>query len=175
MTTDGGVIWIQCTSATSEPLRSVYFQDPNTGYIVGENGTIQLTNDGGLTWTLQRSGTVEHLNGVYITNGHMGFTVGEYGTILKTGDIGVWVAQSTKPAEIDIRPNPSKDRISIEIPDFSDNGTLRILTMSGQEVMKFQVTESRSYLDISSLPCGVYLVRFTGRDCTKTGKLVKLN
>jgi hypothetical protein len=105
----------------------------------------------------------------------MGLTVGEYGTILKTGDIGVWVSQSTTLSEIRILPNPAGNRITIEIPDFTKNGTLTILTISGQEVMTFQVTESRSYLDISSLPGGVYFLRFQGRDCTKTGKLVKLD
>jgi photosystem II stability/assembly factor-like uncharacterized protein len=169
------VTWIPCSSANSESLRSVYFQDINTGYIVGENGTIQLTNDSGLTWVMQWSGTARHLNGVCITNDHLGFSIGENGTILKTGDIGVWATSLTKTAGIIIHPNPSRDRIIVEIPDFSDNSTLTVLTISGQEIMKLQMTEPRFSLDISSLKCGVYIMHYTVINCTKTGKLIKFD
>ena len=47
----------------SSNLIDVHFFDDNTGWAVGERGTILATRDGGETWTPQ-SGTGEHLYSV---------------------------------------------------------------------------------------------------------------
>jgi photosystem II stability/assembly factor-like uncharacterized protein len=173
-TTDGGITWIPIQMQANS-ISSIYFQDQYTGYIVGDGGSIQLSNDGGVTWTLQQSFTNQPLNAVFITKNHIGITVGYYGTILKTSDIGVGVTEPAKQAEIRILPNPAEDKITIEIPNFTDKGTLMILTMAGQEVMTFPITESKTMQEISNLQSGMYLVKFTGRNNIKTGKLVKLD
>jgi hypothetical protein len=46
-TTDGGTSWIELTSGTSKALYAVYFPKADTGYAVGENGTILKTINGG--------------------------------------------------------------------------------------------------------------------------------
>lgn len=46
-TVDGGTNWSLLTSGTTNSLSSVYFTDANTGYAVGENGTILKTTNGG--------------------------------------------------------------------------------------------------------------------------------
>ena len=40
-------------------LNSVYFIDTNTGWAVGDDGTMLKTTDGGLTWSLIPSGRTE--------------------------------------------------------------------------------------------------------------------
>jgi hypothetical protein len=46
-TTDGGNTWNSEWCFTSNYIYSVYFTNENTGYIVGEGGTILKTSDGG--------------------------------------------------------------------------------------------------------------------------------
>jgi hypothetical protein len=46
-TNDGGTTWDQQDSHTEQNLRNVQFLDENTGYVVGDGGTILVTNNGG--------------------------------------------------------------------------------------------------------------------------------
>jgi photosystem II stability/assembly factor-like uncharacterized protein len=43
------------------PLSSVYFTDSNTGWAVGDAGTILRTTDGGNRWISQSSGATDNL------------------------------------------------------------------------------------------------------------------
>lgn len=84
------------TSGTTNPLRSVYFTDANTGYAVGYYGTILKTNDAGVNWTLQTSGVSTNLYSVYFTDVNTGFAVGSNGTIINTIDAGLnWSTQAS--------------------------------------------------------------------------------
>jgi photosystem II stability/assembly factor-like uncharacterized protein len=67
-------------------LSSVYFTDANTGYAVGDSGTIIKTNDAGMTWAPLSSGTTNNLYSVQFTDANTGYVAGE--TILKTTDGG---------------------------------------------------------------------------------------
>lgn len=84
--------WVAQSSGTDASLNSVFFTDSNTGYAVGERGTILKTTDGGTNWIQQVSGTTERLNSVYFTYAQTGYAVGS-GVILKTTDSGAtWIA-----------------------------------------------------------------------------------
>ena len=48
--------WTEQNSGTSEWFNDIYFVDNQTGWAVGEKGTIVATIDGGETWTSQTSG-----------------------------------------------------------------------------------------------------------------------
>ncbi|NOS86543.1 MAG: T9SS type A sorting domain-containing protein [Ignavibacteria bacterium] len=48
--TDIGATWQQKTSGTTNNLRSVYFASPDSGVVVGDNGTVRFTTNGGETW-----------------------------------------------------------------------------------------------------------------------------
>jgi photosystem II stability/assembly factor-like uncharacterized protein len=87
--------WVPLNSGTGVSLLSVYFTDVNTGYVVGENGTILKTIDGGSNWNAQNSGTANMLNSVYFPDDSIGYAVGDSGTILKTTDGGSnWTSQN---------------------------------------------------------------------------------
>jgi len=49
-TTNGGANWIVLPFVTENYLRSLYFTDPNTGYVVGYMGAILKTTNGGLSF-----------------------------------------------------------------------------------------------------------------------------
>ncbi len=97
-TTDGGQTWQpQASRLLNYPtLRSVYFIDSNTGWIVGDNGTIIKTTNGGSSWVQKTSGTSNALYSVHFINANQGWAVGSSGAVLTTTNGGdTWTAQST--------------------------------------------------------------------------------
>ena len=58
--------WTAQNSGVTARLNDVYFADSQTGWAVGDNGTIVNTTDGGQTWLLQSSGTTEILRAVFL-------------------------------------------------------------------------------------------------------------
>lgn len=76
-------------------LNSIYFLNPQTGWAVGEYGTILRTVDGGKTWTKLKSGSEHTLVDVDFLDQNFGFAVGLDNTILKTTDGGdTWTSES---------------------------------------------------------------------------------
>ena len=106
-TTDGGINWISKYSGTTYlSFKSVYFSDPDTGWVVGFDGVILKTTDGGDKWIPQTSGTIWDLYSVYFTDSNNGWAVGEHsksvlhGIILKTSDGGNnWISLSSGTRE----------------------------------------------------------------------------
>jgi photosystem II stability/assembly factor-like uncharacterized protein len=87
--------WIPQNSGTTKTLHSVYFTDANTGYAVGDSGTILKTTNGGTNWDMKYSGTSSNLYSVQFTDPLTGYTVGDNNIILKTIDCGEnWINQS---------------------------------------------------------------------------------
>ena len=73
------------SSGTNSRLNSVHFTDINTGYAVGEGGTVLKTVNGGASWIiLSYQTTSNFLQSVYFTDDNFGYAVGEAGIILKT-------------------------------------------------------------------------------------------
>jgi photosystem II stability/assembly factor-like uncharacterized protein len=84
--------WIQQTSGTSSALRSVYFVNNNTGWAVGDSGTILKTTNGGEEWFKQTSNTYLNLNSVQFIDSFTGWIAGQSQLILKTIDGGTtWI------------------------------------------------------------------------------------
>ena len=79
-TDDGGITWAAPTTSVFEGLLSVHFTDINTGYAVGQYGTILKSNNGGSTWAPLSSGTFNLLYSVFFTGINNGYAVGDEGT-----------------------------------------------------------------------------------------------
>jgi photosystem II stability/assembly factor-like uncharacterized protein len=99
--------WYQQNSGTTQHLRAVHFVDANTGWAVGDSGTILRTTNGGMTWVAITSGTLLSLNDIHFTNPDMGWIVGGsqtyYGPdtaiIIHTSDGGVsWTTRLRVPS-----------------------------------------------------------------------------
>jgi hypothetical protein len=80
--------WVAQTSGVSYDLKSSSFIDSNTGWVVGENGTIIKTVDGGSTWTSQTTNTTNNLNGVSFISSTTGYAAGEMFRNMKTTNGG---------------------------------------------------------------------------------------
>jgi len=90
-TSDGGVTWGLQSSGTTNFLSGVWFTDPNTGVVVGGEGscspsisTVLRTTDGGASWKRQVTGSSRALFGVFFIDANTGWAVGEGGVILHT-------------------------------------------------------------------------------------------
>jgi photosystem II stability/assembly factor-like uncharacterized protein len=69
-------------------LTSTYFVNSNTGYAVGEVGTILKTTDGGDNWVIQQSGIRINLRRVYFINSNTGFALGDTSRLFMTTNGG---------------------------------------------------------------------------------------
>ena len=89
---------------TGNHLLSTFFVDDNTGWAVGNSGTVVKTSDGGSSWISQTSGVYNDLYSVFFTNGSTGWAVGlgagslgqSGGIIINTTNGGTnWITQFT--------------------------------------------------------------------------------
>ncbi len=80
--------WNSVETGTDSSLHSVYFVDRNSGWIVGNNGTILHTSDGGDSWNEQNSNSTENLNRVYFFDNFTGWIAGDNNLVLFTEDGG---------------------------------------------------------------------------------------
>ena len=93
--------WTALTSGTTSKLNAVNFLNVDTGYAVGDSGTIIKTINGGTNWITLSSSTTGQLSAVCFTNADVGYVVGTSysgliysGFILKTINGGTtWTTQ----------------------------------------------------------------------------------
>ena len=81
-------------SHASNHLVGMYFIDDQTGWSVGEYGTILKTTDGGESWEQLDNRYVNNLSRILFRDENNGWIIGEKGIILHTSDGGAtWTLQ----------------------------------------------------------------------------------
>ncbi|MCH8330979.1 MAG: T9SS type A sorting domain-containing protein [Bacteroidetes bacterium] len=91
--------WDALVSNVTVDLNAIHFVNHDTGFVVGDSGTILKTIDGGATWNPQSSATTEELNDVHFRNASRGYIVGNNGVVLTTTNGGgTWTAIAVSPA-----------------------------------------------------------------------------
>ncbi|MGH2689143.1 MAG: YCF48-related protein [Actinomycetota bacterium] len=74
---------------TVQNLNGVHFVDRQSGWAVGDVGTILTTSNAGLSWTPQTSKSTNYrLNGVWFVSPSHGFVVGSAGRLIETTNAG---------------------------------------------------------------------------------------
>ncbi|MCI0450252.1 MAG: YCF48-related protein [Chlorobi bacterium] len=69
--------WFPVTLGASIELRDVYFINPDTGFVCGENGIVRMTQNGGSSWfNTQNLGIGSWTNSIFFINSVTGFIVG---------------------------------------------------------------------------------------------------
>lgn len=74
---------------------------------------------------------------------------------------------------ISIYPNPATDEVTIEITGNFINGRLTISDLDGRQLITRQINTLKTQVDISSIPCGVYIVKLTSDNTLRVGKFIK--
>jgi len=86
--------WTPQNSGVTETLYDVFFANSQTGWAVGNNGTILNTTNGGQTWSTQTSSATQEIRAVFFIDANTGWAVGgsTSRTMLKTTDGGAtWI------------------------------------------------------------------------------------
>jgi|GEM_PF-3991497 len=85
--------WTIVPTPSFAELRSAYFLDSQTGFVVGSDSSMLRTTNGGLTWNILPTPT-DTLRCVYFTDNSTGYAVGAKGQIVKSIDGGnTWLPQ----------------------------------------------------------------------------------
>ena len=179
-TMDGGTSWTDISFGTNFNYfyNSVYFTDPNTGYLVGgyyhsSRGVILKTIDGGANWNFLECGAGTYMNSVYFPETNTGYAVGGVGTILKTDDGGgpMGVNEITPISNsLKIYPNPASGNITLETPE---TGTLSVYNLNGILVLEQKITKQTTTIDVSKLSEGLYVLKVVGEKKVFVGKFMK--
>jgi hypothetical protein len=181
-TTDAGDTWDPQSSGYSSYLTSVRFTGFNIGYATGcdlnTTAVILKTYNGGTNWTTNLTTTASGaLGSLSFPATDTGFCSGFNGLILKTtnGGIPVGINEKQQANRLIIYPNPVKNIITIEQSESGTNmnGTLSVCGMIGQELIRQQVQGLKVELNVSSLPQGLYFIRFMNGNRTGFGKFIK--
>lgn len=87
-------MWYRQESGVRYTIDSIFFVDENTGWAVGDRGTVLKTTDGGETWTPQNPGTGAWVTDVHFVDENTGWVVGDSGFVARTTNGGAtWVPQ----------------------------------------------------------------------------------
>ena len=70
-------------------------------------------------------------------------------------------------------PNPSLDKITVEISRIPSKGELSILNINSQELIHQAITQQKTVIDVNALSSGIYIVKVTGEKGVQLGKFVK--
>ena len=82
----------------------------------------------------------------------------------------VSVENLTNEESFTIYPNPTTTIITVET---ATKGSIVILNLNGKKLINRQINEPTTTIDVSTLPSGVYILRFTNDKTISMGKLVK--
>jgi hypothetical protein len=132
-----------------------------------------MSTDTGKTWTLANEGLTRQINafafsGSNVFAGTSGSGVFINQALLTGTDDEIKAAQ-----EVCIYPNPAEQSITLETSDMVPKGKLHLYNINGQQVLLHQVTDCVTTIDISSLPTGMYIVRYGNGLTTRTGRFIK--
>jgi len=89
--------WIQQNSNVTVDLRKLSFININTGWCIGENGTIIKTTNGGANWDSLNVGSTQNLRSVKFFDENTGWVVGTDDILKTTNGGSTWVYQQSTP------------------------------------------------------------------------------
>jgi hypothetical protein len=170
-------------------LMSVKFVDTQTGWVVGNYGTILRTTNGGENWISYGTPDYGYLTTLDFIDAQTGWIAGFSGAILKTTNGGVTYLkpeiQNETPASISLSqnfPNPFNPStvVNFSLPA-SGVVTVKLYNIQGREVAtilnEFKDAGNHSFfIDATKygLSSGVYLYRMTTGGTAITRKMVLL-
>jgi hypothetical protein len=79
----------------------------------------------------------------------------------------------SKLASVNIFPNPSSSILFIELQEEITRFQLSLIDLNGHELIKQEVTQLRTTIDVNKLAAGIYFARFTNENEVRMFKVVK--
>ena len=176
-TIDGGITWQSLGTIGSVVPGYLKFINTQHGIACLGDNFVAVTNDGALTWDTMANtqpGT-GFISNYFFTDTDHGWLAGLHGLIEAWSSTGTGILQQYVPLSGIplIFPNPANDRINIDIPGVTMGSRLEVVNAQGQILLTRRITGSKTRIDISNLPAGVYIVRLMGDKTARVGKFVK--
>jgi uncharacterized repeat protein (TIGR01451 family) len=72
-----------------------------------------------------------------------------------------------------VYPNPVNDQLTLEIPYLKGECILSVMNVSGQELIRQQINESKTQINLSSLSAGVFFVKLISGNAVVVKKIIK--
>ena len=181
-TKNGGQNWEAITPAVSFPPgttvnhKSVFFVDSQNGFISAdsdhptmgnEQNYLLKTADGGDSWTAMISSISHSIFDIHFTDKDNGWLSGDYGEIVRYQTATGLKNPLTK--EIAINPNPVDKGFYIDGELAIEHIT--ITDLRGANILK--AINRNNYMDVSTLPSGIYMVELKNSSDKYCGKLIK--
>jgi hypothetical protein len=167
-------------SVTGSGTISVHFTNDNgtrdvqIDYITIAGTTYQAENQATNTGVWMNN-TCGGSNSEWINcNGYIDFTTasGTNGR-LNVGAVEVRMSEDNSASSVDAYPNPVVDRITINLPGEMKAASIKVISMSGNVLMRQKASGTSHLLDMSQLPAGFYLIRASEGAKNLTLKVVK--
>jgi photosystem II stability/assembly factor-like uncharacterized protein len=192
-TVDRGNNWNEISNGFFDTtLYKVVFRNENLAYAItatiisgslvgGEDFYIYKTSDGCLNWEAQPYlADSVWIRDITFTNDSTGYGVGgdkfngtTNGVIIKTTNGGTaGINHLKKNQHFICYPNPARETLSIETTAFFGETTLALYNMNGQEVLKDQITNNKTTIDLSGLTSGVYFLKLMSEKVIEVKKIV---
>ncbi|TRZ75264.1 MAG: T9SS C-terminal target domain-containing protein [Bacteroidetes bacterium] len=180
-TTDRGNNWVKLTGSLFDRVTSLTHnpQNINQAYLTTETQGLWISNNMNTatpTWELVNSYPFRQPERVFFNPFNQNeMWVTSFGNGLKTGFLyPSGVDEITlENRMIRIYPNPANNKIAIETDQFSDQGTLSVTNIHGQEILTQKIEGIKTEVQISNLTSGVYFVKIYSDKGISIGKFVK--
>lgn len=180
-TTDKGNSWVKLTGSQFDRVTSMTHnpQNTNQAYLTTETQGLWISNNMNTvvpTWELVNSYPFRQPERVFFNPFNQNeMWITSFGNGLKTGFLyPSGMDEITKEnMMIRIYPNPANNKIAIETNYNSDQGTLSVTNIHGQEILTQKIEGFKTEVQISNLTSGVYLVKIYSKKGISIGKFVK--
>jgi hypothetical protein len=93
-------------------------------------------------------------------------------TVMRYDSVSVGINE-LQQSKFKLYPNPATDKITVEVSGETQDSHFEIVNIEDHKLMTSQITQSKTTIDISELPSGVYFVRLTNDRTVEIGKFVK--
>jgi photosystem II stability/assembly factor-like uncharacterized protein len=180
-TTDRGTSWVKLTDSQFDRVTSLTYnpQNTNQAYLTTETQGLWISNNMNAAtpnWELVNSYPFRQPERVFFNPFNQNeMWITSFGNGMKTGFLyPSGVDEISKENRlIRVYPNPANKKIVIETNDISDQGTLSVTNIHGQEILTQKIEGFKTEVQISNLPSGVYFVKLYSDKGISTGKFVK--
>lgn len=174
-TFNNGTNWQEINTGLTN--KHIYSMAAKGRYIFAGTGNgLFLSDDYGNSWTLLNTGTAFY---AYFINA---LAICGSSIFVGTCQNGIWEGsfpEMLNSEELDynysisIYPNPTKDYIIVEIPQNTIENMLTICNLNGQELMRQQIIDCKTQIDVHNLTNGMYYVKLTSDKTVNVRKIVK--
>jgi len=178
----GGASYGSCIQKTNDKgfIVSAYCQNLLYDYVL-----CKLDSAGQLIWHKFFGGNANDYAYAVIQANDLGYVVvGESSSycngysdmwVLKVDTIGnlTVISENNTFISTNIYPNPANNNLIIETLPLKKESMLIICTINGQELLRQQIKESKTMLDISNLTSGIYIVKLITDSNVEVRKIIK--